>query len=106
MKEQIEAGDAKKARAESIHGCKVCLVGIAGGSYPIDLLKYSDKSNLRGDNAIFSYSSRLQFIMAGKPRHQELNVADCITSTVRTLNICMFSAQFTFFQATVDLVLC
>jgi hypothetical protein len=64
VEEQVQAEDAKETRAKSIRGCKVCFSGVVGGSYPINLFTYSDKSNVKEKMLIFvivsGYSSSWQ----------------------------------------------
>lgn len=76
--------------SQQSHITKYASVRIVRGSFPIPLIKYYDKSNIQEKRLILLYSSRLQFIIASKSGHQELNADDCITSTVkRTMATCM-----------------
>jgi hypothetical protein len=52
-------------------------------SFSVAFIKFSDKSNLREKRLILAHCSRVEFIMAGRPRCQELEADGHMASTIR-----------------------
>lgn len=66
-----------------------------GLSFPVTVVKYPDKGTLMEKQLILPHSSRIQSIVEGKGRHQELEAAPYIAPTMRKqrmVNACMHAA--------------